>query len=78
MSKGSRCPQCGQLTFHAGPGTHKCSGCGAVGWYGTPKSPGSGKGAECKSCGAFTTRQVGDKNGIKVWHCFNCGLTHLA
>jgi ribosomal protein L37AE/L43A len=78
MGKGSRCPECGELTFHAGKGTHKCSSCGAIGWYREPQNPGSGKGAECKSCGANTTRKVGTKDQVSVWHCANCGVTHLA
>ena len=77
MAKGSRCPSCEKLTFHEEKGVHKCSSCDAVGWWNSPKSPGAGKGNDCHSCGAHTSKKVAEKSGVSVWHCSTCNVTYL-
>lgn len=77
MAKGSRCPSCGELKFHTDKGIYECSACGAIGWWKTPKSPGAGKGSECKSCGSQTTKNVAAKGNVEVWHCFTCEVTYI-
>jgi hypothetical protein len=77
--KGSRCPACGQATFHQRTGVCICSntGCKAVGWIGEPTKPGGGKGAECRLCGNQRVRRIHDSPKMSIYHCFQCKATHI-
>lgn len=79
MAKGSRCPACGELTFHQRVGVCICSNkdCNAVGWIREPKWPGSGKGATCGACGGLRVRQIHDSAKMSIHRCFECGTTYV-
>ena len=78
MPKGTRCPSCGELTFHDSKGykaVRECSSCKVVGWSESPGGAGSGKGAACGSCGQQKVRTVYEGKGVKIRHCSGCEST---
>ena len=80
MARGNRCPNCGELKFHANkdhPAVYKCSGCEVVGWWTSPGSPGAGRGSTCQSCGGKTMRKVYKSKDFTVQHCNTCKATVL-
>ena len=76
MPKGSKCPACGQQTFHKSQAVHECSKCHAVGWWIEPDKPGAGKGHGCRLCGNQTCREIATYGRTSIWHCYTCKLTH--
>jgi hypothetical protein len=75
MAKPSKCPACGELRFKKNKATYECQNpkCRAVGWLGSPKGIGSGKGKVCPRCGQETVRKIlTDKRlRIKIRFCTN-------
>jgi len=76
MAKGKGCPACGESKFKKDKATYHCTNpkCLAVGWIGSPKGVGSGKGAACPRCKHETVRKIlTDKRlRIKIRFCSNC------
>ncbi len=76
MAKPSKCPACGDLRFKKIKATYECQNpeCRAVGWFGSPKGVGSGKGTVCPRCKCKTVRKIlTDKRLlIKIRFCTNC------
>jgi uncharacterized Zn finger protein (UPF0148 family) len=77
MAKGMACPSCGEVKFQKKGAVYKCSACQAVGFWETPKGPGSGKGATCGSCKGATVREVYADNALVLKHCSTCQATFV-
>ena len=80
MPKGSKCPKCGELTFHKEKAVMVCSQCGAVGWDTIPGSAGAGKGKKCLRCGNNTVRAVhsDEQRNLTHYFCSTCKSTYFA
>jgi hypothetical protein len=74
-TRGSICPNCGEMKFHKANGVQICSNCDASGWSGENPPGKIGRGSACKVCGNNTYRVLAQKDGLKLSHCSNCKST---
>ncbi len=78
--KGSKCPHCGELTFHDEGSVRCCSTCSYVGWaWKQPvKQVGRGKGNKCPNCDNQTLHAVHELgDGRMIRRCGICDFSGL-
>ena len=81
MTKGYRCPTCGELSGDMVNGVYQCrrENCSSI-WWETLDRPSAGEprsGKKCHQCWNQTLQTIAKITNVEVLRCSSCGATLL-